>query len=56
MNLPQLPEMTFGENVPEIIHTAGFSVKFGALDALKLVDKKRDVVKVAASGEWKESR
>lgn len=56
LKLPQLPEMTFGENTIKIVHASGFDIHFSALDALNLVDKNKDVLKVAASGEWKESR
>lgn len=56
LDIPQLPEMTFGENYVKISHTNGFCIEFNAVDALKLVDNKNDVMKVAAAREWIESR
>ena len=56
MALPQLPEMTFGENKLEIKHFNGFSIEFNAIDALRLVDAENDLMKVAMAKEWKESR
>jgi len=48
--------MLFGENVLQINHTAGFGIQFNALDALKLVDNKRDLMKVAVAEEWQSKR
>jgi len=40
-----------------IIHSAkGSGIEFKALDALKLVNDKEDVVKVAIAEAWKEAR
>nr|XP_039268295.1 TIP41-like protein [Styela clava] len=56
LELPQIPEMTFGQNAIKISHTNKFSIEFNAIDALRLVDNKRDLMKVAAAKEWIESR
>jgi len=56
LELPSLPEMLFGENVLQINHAAGFGIQFNALDALKLVDNKRDLMKVAVAEEWQSKR
>ena len=48
--------MTFGGNILEIQHAAGFSIQFNAVDALRLVDAHNDLMKVAMAKEWKESR
>uniref|UniRef100_H2Y4E7 TIP41-like protein n=1 Tax=Ciona savignyi TaxID=51511 RepID=H2Y4E7_CIOSA len=48
--------MTFGNNKFEMHHESGFSICFNATDALKLVDNKRDLMKVAMAKEWAESR
>ena len=48
--------MVFGENVLQIDHTAGFGIQFNALDALKLVDNKHDLMKVAVAEEWQSKR
>ncbi|XP_078486225.1 TIP41-like protein [Ciona intestinalis] len=54
--LPQLPEMTFGANKFEMQHDMGFAIHFNAVDALALVDNKKDLMKVAMAKEWAESR
>ena len=56
LELPSLPEMVFGENVFQIEHAAGFGIQFNALDALKLVDNKHDLMKVAVAEEWQSKR
>ena len=56
LELPSLPEMVFGENVLQIEHAAGFGIQFNALDALKLVDNKHDLMKVAVAEEWQSKR
>lgn len=56
LELPSLPEMVFGENVLQINHAAGFGIQFNALDALKLVDNKHDLMKVAVAEEWQSKR
>lgn len=56
LELPSLPEMLFGENVLQIDHVAGFGIQFNALDALKLVDNKHDLMKVAVAEEWQSKR
>ena len=48
--------MVFGENILQINHAAGFGIQFNALDALKLVDNKRDLMKVAVAEEWQSKR
>lgn len=56
LDIPQIPEMTFGNNILEISHKSGFSILFSSIDALKLVNNKQDLIKVAIADEWKESR
>lgn len=56
LELPQIPEMTFASNKLKLSHSKGFSIEFNALDALKLVDSKNDLMKVAVAEEWSESR
>lgn len=48
--------MLFGENVLQIDHAAGFGIQFNSLDALKLVDNKHDLMKVAVAEEWQSKR
>ena len=54
--LPQIPEMTFDRNTLRVTHDEGFGIEFSALDALRLVDAKNDLMKVAVSDEWRASR
>ena len=56
LELPSLPEMLFGDNILEIDHVAGFGIQFNALDALRLVDNKHDLMKVAVAEEWQNKR
>ena len=48
--------MLFGDNILKIDHAAGFGIQFNALDALKLVDNKHDLMKVAVAEEWQNKR
>eukprot|EP00794_Sanderia_malayensis_P000272 gene272-896_t len=54
--LPQLPEMLFGNNKISIIHVDGFGITFNAADALKRVNNKQDLMKVAVAEEWQRLR
>ena len=56
LELPQVPEMIFADNVLRVEHQAGYGVEFSALDALKLVDAHHDFLKVAVSDAWREAR
>lgn len=56
LELPQLPEMVFPENILRVVHESGTGIEFNALDALALVDAHSDPVKVAASAEWQNAR
>ena len=56
LELPQVPEMVFADNILRVEHMAGFGIEFNALDALKCVDAHHDSVKVAASQAWREAR
>ena len=56
LELPQVPEMIFADNVLRLQHAAGFGVEFNALEALKLVDAHNDPLKVAVAQAWKEAR
>ncbi|KAL1873971.1 hypothetical protein VTK73DRAFT_672 [Phialemonium thermophilum] len=53
-----IPEMIFGDNLVTVTHLpTGWSIEFGAEDALDLVDKTgRDMLRVAYAGEWSSSR
>ncbi|KAL4232786.1 hypothetical protein ACF0H5_007473 [Mactra antiquata] len=56
LELPQVPEMIFAENILRVQHSAGYGIEFNALDALKLVDAHHDPLKVAVAEAWKEAR
>lgn len=56
LELPQVPEMVFADNLLRLEHIGGFGIEFRALDALKLVDPHNDVMKVAVSDAWREAR
>ena len=56
LELPQLPEMVFGDNVLRVEHASGCGVELNALDALRKVDPHHDHMKVAAANEWQEAR
>ena len=56
LDLPSIPEMVFGENRLQIEHQAGFGIQFNAIDALKHVDNKHDLMKVAVADEWQRKR
>ena len=56
LKLPSLPEMVFGDNCLKIEHQTGFGLEFNALDALRLVDSERDLMKVACAEDWQKSR
>ncbi|XP_065184629.1 TIP41-like protein [Sycon ciliatum] len=55
LNYP-LPEMVFGENCLRIAHQAGFALEFRALDALKLVDDKKEWMHVPVADQWQKER
>ena len=56
LDIPQLPEMLFDKNKLEISHTNGFCMNFNAIDALRRVDNKQDLIKVAVAKEWQRLR
>lgn len=56
LELPSIPEMVFGENRLQIEHKAGFGIQFNAIDALRHVDNKHDLMKVAVADEWQRKR
>lgn len=56
LELPQVPEMIFADNILKLEHQNGFGVNFNSLDALKLVDAHHDPLKVAVSQAWQEAR
>ena len=56
LELPSLPEMVFGDNILQIDHIAGFGIQFNAIDALKRVDNRHDLMKVAVAEEWQSKR
>lgn len=48
--------MLFGNNKLEISHKSGFSINFNAIDALRRVNNKQDLMKVAVAEEWQRLR
>ncbi|XP_057306725.1 TIP41-like protein isoform X2 [Hydractinia symbiolongicarpus] len=56
LNIPDIPEMVFGDTILEIKNECGFKVFFTAIDALRLVDNKRDLMKVGVADEWQKQR
>ena len=48
--------MLFDGNKLEISHENGFSINFNAVDALRGVDNKHDLMKVAIANEWQKLR
>ena len=56
LSIPHLPDMVFPDNVLRIQLSNGSGIEFNALDALRLVNDKEDLVKVAIAEAWKESR
>ncbi|XP_067129503.1 TIP41-like protein isoform X2 [Centruroides vittatus] len=56
LQLPQLPDMTFANNNLSIKHKDGFGIEFNCLDALKLVESKQDLMKVAVAEIWQQAR
>ncbi|CAG0883802.1 unnamed protein product [Cyprideis torosa] len=56
LNLPQLPDMIFPENVLMLEHvSSGIRLSFTALEALKRVNASQDLMKVAVAEAWKET-
>lgn len=56
-DLPQLPEMIFPRNRLVIMHRPTLAaIDFNPIEALKLVDAKRDWVKVKCTQEWSDAR
>lgn len=56
LDIPQLPEMLFGNNLLKVQHLAGFGIEFKAVDALKRVDTKQENIQVAAAESWQKAR
>ena len=56
LDIPQLPEMLFDKNKLEISNKNGFSINFNAIDALRRVNNKQDLMKVAVAKEWQRLR
>ena len=56
LTLPHLPDMVFPDNILRIENSEGSGLEFNALDALKLVNDKEDLIKVAVAEAWKEAR
>lgn len=48
--------MTFGDNSLDIRHETGFGIQFNGIDALRLVDNKHDLMKVAVAEAWQRER
>jgi hypothetical protein len=51
-----LPEMVFGHSVLELRNRHGFHLAITAADALRRVDSRHDVLKVAYASQWAASR
>jgi len=47
-----LPDMIFPRNELRVQHKSGWEMSFNAIDALKLVDNKRDLFKVSYADAW----
>merc|ERR1711928_11402 len=56
ISLPHLPDMVFPDNILRIQHSNGSGIEFNALEALKLLNDKEDIIKVAVAEAWTESR
>ena len=56
LELPELPEMCFAQNILVIEHCSGVKICFTAFDALRLVDPHDDKLKVQMAEKWKEER
>ena len=56
VGLPSYPEMIFDQNSLKLEISGGDGLCFNAEDALKLVDKENDFIKVAETTQWKEAR
>lgn len=57
LTIPDRPEMTFDKNILTLTHDkSGCKIELNALDALKMVNDKQDVIKVAYSKEWLSKR
>nr|CAG4637091.1 EOG090X07SL [Ceriodaphnia reticulata] len=56
LSIPHLPDMVFPDNILRIQLSNNSGIEFNALDALKLVNDKEDLVKVAVAEAWKEAR
>jgi type 2A phosphatase activator TIP41 len=54
--LPHLPDMVFHKNNLTLVHESGAKLEFTPMESLKRVKNESDVIKVACSTEWKESR
>jgi type 2A phosphatase activator TIP41 len=56
LKLPHLPDMLFIHNHLDLVHKDGLSIRMLPLPALERVDATQDLIHVAASKEWMESR
>jgi len=56
LKLPHLPDMLFIHNHLDLVHKDGLSIKLLPLPALEKVDATQDLIHVASSKEWLESR
>ena len=56
LELPELPEMCFAQNILVVEHCSGVKICFAAFDALRLVDPHDDKLKVQMAEKWKEER
>ena len=57
LQLPAIPEMVFGDSSLKIINKEkNFTLQFSPIDALRLVDNKHDLIKVACAEDWQRQR
>jgi len=56
LELPHLPDMLFIHNHLDLVHKDGLSIRLQPLPALERVDATQDLIHVAVSKEWLESR
>ena len=57
LELPALPEMLFGATTLKLQNKDNeFVLLFSSIDALRLVDNKRDLMKVAVAENWQKER
>lgn len=56
LKLPNLPDMIFDQNLLEVRHKSGSTIRFSALDALDCVSHTEDTLQVAHAEAWRKAR